>query len=66
MNLSAFLTRTMVSAKMAASSRQEALETIVSTLCSRRGLKTEREILGAILSRENQFSTAMGAGVAAT
>ncbi|HTX73629.1 MAG TPA: HAD-IC family P-type ATPase, partial [Rectinemataceae bacterium] len=64
MNLSAFLTRTMVSARMAASSKQEALETIVSALCSRRGMTTARETLGAILSRENQFSTAIGAGIA--
>jgi hypothetical protein len=53
MNLSSFVITDMVSAKMATRTSQEAIETIVSTLCSRRAPKAKREILAAILSREN-------------
>jgi P-type Ca2+ transporter type 2C len=64
MNLSSFLTRNMVTAKLPASTKHEAIEKIVNTLCGRKGLRTKSEILSAILSREEQLGTAIEAGVA--
>lgn len=64
MNLSSFLTRNMVTARISASTKHEAIEQIVSTVCSRKGFRNRNEILGAILSREEKHSTAIGAGVA--
>src|SRR5208283_875057 len=64
MNLSSFLTRNMVAAKISTTTKQEAIEKIVSSICSRRGLRTQKEILRAVLSRERQPGTVLGSGVA--
>ena len=64
MNLSSFLTRNLVAAKISANTTHKAIEQIVSTACGRKGLRTKNEILGAILLREDQHGTAIGAGVA--
>ena len=65
MNLSSFLTRSMVTAKIAVTTKHEAIDTIVSSICSRKSLRTaQKEILSAVLLRELQPGTVLGAGVA--
>jgi len=64
MNLSSFLTRNTVAAKIPATTKHEAIDQIVSYLCSRKGLRAQKEILRAVLSRERQPGTVLGAGIA--
>jgi mannitol/fructose-specific phosphotransferase system IIA component (Ntr-type) len=65
MNLSSFLTRNMVAAKLSSVSPREAIEQIVGSICSRKGLRNKKEILSSILSREEQLGTVIGEWVAA-
>lgn len=55
----------MVAAKLSSGSQREVIEQIVGSICSRKGLRNQKEILSAILSREEQPGTVIGEGVAA-
>src|SRR5208337_5635009 len=64
MNLSSFLTRNMVAAKLSSGSQRQVIEQVVGRICSRMVLRNQNEILSAILSREEQLGTVIGEGVA--
>ena len=57
MNLSTFLTRNMVTVKLSASTKQETIEKVISSVCERKGLRKKNEILVETLGSTNVICT---------